>query len=463
VGRIFKDSLGKPFRLTDGQSEIYSAISRKTHPRIHVQTPTRYGKSDVISMAVLSRVSMFPEKWAIVAGNKEKARIIMAYAISHIFDCPGIRAGFVMDEGESEERIRRYKNKDRINFRMLDGTLGELFITTAAGALGFGAANVVEDESALINDKDHALVMRMLGDQPENFIVKVGNPWEMDHFRKSFEDPKYHKIVIDYKQAIREGRLTPEYVEEMRRQPFFDVLYECKFPSMVTIDEKGWVPLFTRDEIEKAMVEPTPGFGINKIGVDVAGGGRNFSVIVQRHTNIAKIIHKNQDPDTMNLAESVINIRRQQNIGTDDVFVDAVGIGKGVYDILNKEIPGIYGINAGSKPTTEVEQTKFTNLRAEMYWKMREWITQGGKLEKSEDWYQLLKIRYKSKLEGRRGKMQIISKEELAAEGILSPDVADALSLTFRTNDIPPMDPEVQENIQRKEGGIDPFSPFGEL
>jgi hypothetical protein len=197
--------------------------------------------------------------------------------------------------------------------------------------------------------------------------------------------------------------------------------------------------------------------------VDVAGGGRNFSVIVQRHTNIAKIIHKNQDPDTMNLAESVINIRRQQQIGTDDVFVDAVGIGKGVYDILNKEIPGIYGINAGAKPTNEIEQNKFTNLRAEMYWKMRDWIVNGGKLEKSEDWHQLLKIRYKSKLEGRRGKMQIISKEELAAEGVLSPDVADALSLTFRTPDIPPMDPEVQENIDRKEGGIDPFHPFGEI
>jgi hypothetical protein len=466
----FKNQKGEPFQLTDGQAEIFSAILKKKHPRYHIETPTRYGKSDVISMAVLERVNNYPEKWAIVAEKKEKAGIIISYAIGHIFDNEHFRARFIISKGESEEEIRRYRKKDKINFDLGKGRLGEIYITTAPDAMGFGAPNVIEDESALIPGNDHALVLRMLGDQPENFLCKVGNPWESDHFRKSFEDPDYKKILIDYSQAIREGRLKPEYVDEMRKQPFFDVLYEIKFPKMDIMDEKGWVPLFTKDELDRAMIENATGFGINKLGVDVAGGGRNFSVIVQRRTNFAKKIHKSNNPDTMSLAETIIGMakdpikERKYLIRPEDIFIDSIGIGKGLYDILSRNIPGVYGINVGSEPTDIQEKEKFVNLRAELYWKLRDWILQGGKLEKDDDWNQLLKIKYKVKLEGTKGKMQIISKEELAKQGIPSPDLADALALTFRTPDMVSVDEELLEQQRlREEKPYDPFNPFNEI
>jgi hypothetical protein len=442
VKQTFKNSKGEPFILTDGQAELFALIYKKKYSRNHIETHTRYGKSDVISMAVLLRVANYAEKWAIVAGNKDKAGIIMSYAIGHIFDNAYIHKRFQMDPGENEENIRRYRNKSKINFNLAekrgDTKLGEMFITTAEGALGFGAPNVVEDEAGLISGKDHALVMRMLGDQPENFLVKIGNPWEMEHFRKSYEDPNYHKLTVDFKQGIKEGRLTPAYIDEMRKQPFFDVLYECKFPPSGMLDEKGWVQLLSKDEIDRAMIDHAEGFGINKLGVDVAGGGRNFSVIVQRFTNVAKKIYKTKEPDTISLAEAVINTRtKNKGMRPSDIFTDMVGIGRGMYDILNREMPGVYGLNGGSEPTTVEDKDKFVNLRAELFWKMREWIIGGGKLERDDDWYQLTKIKYRTKLEGRRGKLQIISKEELAHEGIDSPDVADALSMTFRTDDIP--------------------------
>jgi hypothetical protein len=421
-------------------------------------------------MAVLERVNNYPEKWAIVAGKKEKAAIIISYAIGHIFDNEHFRARFIVAKGESEEEIRRYRKKDKINFDLGKGRLGEIYITTAPDAMGFGAPNVIEDESALISENDHALVMRMLGDQTENFLCKVGNPWESEHFRKSFADPQYKKILINYTQAVREGRLKPAYIDEMKKQPFFDVLYECNFPKSDIMDEKGWVPLFTKDELDRAMIENATGFGINKLGVDVAGGGRNFSVIVQRRTNFAKKIHKSNNPDTMSLAETIIGLardpikERKYLIRPEDIFIDSIGIGKGLYDILSRNIPGVYGINVGSEPTDIQEKEKFVNLRAELYWKLRDWILQGGKLEKDDDWNQLLKIKYKVKLEGTKGKMQIISKEELAKQGIPSPDLADALALTFRTPDMAPVDEELLEQQRlHEEKPLDPFNPFGEL
>ena len=465
---MFRNGKGEQFQMTQGQCEIFEAIYTKKYPRVHISCHTRYGKSDVISMAVLLSAATFPEKWAIVAGNKEKASIIMQYIISHLFDNAYTKQKFIIGKGENEEDIKRYRNKDRINFNLGDGKLGEIFITTAEGALGFGAPNIIEDEAALISSQDHALVMRMLGDQPDNFLCKVGNPWEQEHFRKSSEDANYHKIIIDYGQGIREGRITPAYIDEMRKQPFFDVLYECKFPASGLQDDKGWISLLTREEIERAMIEPPiNGFGINKLGVDVAGGGRNYSVIVQRHTNVAKIIHKTKESDTMCLAEKVIGMSRifgqkyKFNIHPSNIFVDMVGIGRGCYDLLNREIPGVWGINGGSEPTSIYEKEKYTNLRAELFWRTREWILKGGKLERNEDWFQLCQVKYRVKLEGTRGKLQIISKEELAGDGVLSPDVADALSMTFRTDDMVEVDrEEVEEQERHQMGGFDPNDPF---
>jgi len=163
----------------------------------------------------------------------------MDYLIRHIFDNDFTKSRFVMEKGESEEAIRRHRRKDRINFKLPDGTLSEILVATAENALGFGAPNVVEDESALISSQDHSMVMRMLGAQTENFLCKIGNPFDSDHFRASYEDDNYMKIIIDYKDAIREGRLTEEFVEEMRKQPNFGVLYEVKFPPRDQIDQDG--------------------------------------------------------------------------------------------------------------------------------------------------------------------------------------------------------------------------------
>ena len=415
VRTLFKADNGSPFELTDGQAQLFIAIATKEHPRVHVQAPTRWGKSETIAMAVLWRASTFPEKWFIAAGNKDKAGVIMGDVIKHIYDNDYCKKKFVRDRGETDESIRRYRNKSRINFKVGNNLLGEIFIVVAGeSALGFGAPNGIEDESALIKGKEHAMIMRMLGDQPDNFLCKVGNPWAEEHFIQSYEDPEYKKIVIDYKQGLKEGRYSEEYIAEMRKQPFFDVLYECKFPKSGMADEEGWVQLLTREEVKQAFVnygEDYKGFGINKLGVDVAGGGRNYSVIVQRFTNYARIVHRSQSPDTMDLAEKVLTLQKT-GIVAFDIATDSVGIGKGMYDILKRQIPGVKQVNAGENPVGEKEQAEYVNQRAEYFWKLRLWIKEGGKLEEDEDWFQLTKIKYRIKLEGTKGKMQIMPKEK---------------------------------------------------
>jgi hypothetical protein len=330
------------------------------------------------------------------------------------------------------KNVRKIKTTDSFVYNLNVENNHNYFIEKT---LLHNSPNVVMDESALVPDQDEALVFRMLGDQKDNFYVKIGNPWDTLHFRKSFEDPNYFKYIVDYKQGLMEGRISPELIEEARKKPFFDVLYECKFPPEGKPDDEGWMPLLTRDDIDRALVDTGIGFGVNRLGCDVAGEGRNFSVIVQRHTNLAELLIRKHTPDIMTFAENIINLKKSKEVKASDIFIDKNGIGKGVFDITARELEGIFGINVGEKPYDEYSQGLYLNLRAMLFWRIREWVLRGGKLLKSRDypeaWYELCSIKYNKKIEGMRGKLQIMSKEKMGKEGIESPDVADALALTF--------------------------------
>lgn len=56
-----------------------------------------------------------------------------------------------------------------------------------------------------------------------------------------------------------------------------------------------------------------------------------------------------------------------------------------------------------------------------------------------------------------------MSKEDMLKDGIQSPDVADALSMTFVTNDVVEMSREELDKLRNEEGSFDPFSPFPEV
>ena len=87
--------------------------------------------SEIVSMAVLTRASTYPEKWAIIAPSTDKAKIIMGNIIRHIFDNEAIKMKFKIDPEESEERIRRERSKSRLTFDVGNGLIGEVFILSA--------------------------------------------------------------------------------------------------------------------------------------------------------------------------------------------------------------------------------------------------------------------------------------------------------------------------------------------
>lgn len=442
----YKDEFGNPFVLTDGQIEIFSIIFGRKYPFVQTITYTQYGKTDVCSLAVLTRITTFPERWAIVAPTDKKAKIMMRYLIGHIFDNEYTKQKFAIGKNESLERVRRERSKDRLTFRISGSRIGEVFIVSAQqksvkdvldALMGFGAQNVILDESSLIDNQHYAGVIRMLGGYTDFFLFEIGNPFRRNHFLETSRDPDYHHVLIDYNQGVAEGRLSSQIIEKAKKQPFFDILYGCNFPGEEVIDSKGWMVLITESELKNALVEEVQHFGVSKYGVDVAGGGRNYSVVIHRSSGFAEIISRDRSDDTAGLAGRVLTLKKEELKGKNysgnvEIEIDKIGVGKGAFDVLRQQTNHVVGVAGGDKAD---EEKRFFNKRSENNWRIREWILAGGKLKgKFEDWKELLSLKYKIMYDR---KIQLIQKDKLLGQGIPSPDVADALANTFSTPDSP--------------------------
>jgi hypothetical protein len=445
VHKLYHDRQGEPLTLTPTQDQLFAAVAMKQYHRIHCMCHTRFGKSQVVSLATLTRLTNYPEKWAIIAGQKEKAKIIMDYVITHIFDNDYTKQRFIPDKGETMEEIRRHRNKNHLTFdtgKTLNGKslLSELTIGSAKDALGYGAENIIEDESALIPDDEHSLVMRMLGDNPhDNFLIKIGNPFTRGHFLDSYHDPKYKKIVADYQTGIREGRLTEQLVEEQRRYIWFPILYECKFPSGKEMDETGYMQLVLDIDLVNAQrrqfQEPV---GRPKLGVDVAKGGRNYNCWVLRFDNYAKVLLKNNEENSVKIAEKTLEFMREIGVMAEEVYIDDTGVGHGVTSVLKNRGYEVNAVNFGEGATKVIDDSgqevpaMLLNVRAECYAGedgVQAWIKHRGALEPSDEWNELKRVKYRK--QPHSGKTQIEPKDQMIKRGVQSPDVADALALTF--------------------------------
>jgi len=433
--------------MTPSQNEIFDIIFERKYPRTQAMTYTQYGKSEICSLGVISRITTFPEMWAIVAPSMKKAGIIMGYIIGHIFDNEATRAMFKIGKDESLERIRRERRKDKITFNLGEGEMGGVFILSTEGKrvkevldaiMGFGAKNIILDESGLIDDPQYAGVKRMLGGHKDNFLFEIGNPFRRNHFLRTWRDPLYHHILIDYKKGIEEGRITKDFIAEMRKEAFFDVLYECKFPEEEAIDTEGYMPLLTEKELDRAYVEDIDIFGTLKLGNDV-GAGEARTVSCLRGRNGAKIVYSARSSETMAFVGEILKIKDNEGIKPENISIDRLGPGQGAYNRL-VEVLGleINGIAFGQKAD---DSEYFANKKAEMYWRLREWILGGGKLIRHSGWQELLNIKYKRQSDR---KIRIKSKEELMKEGIHELDHADAFCLTFAKQDLSPMEERSQ-------------------
>ena len=434
---FFKDDKEQPFRITEGQEKIVEQILVKKHNRVQIIAPTQYGKSNTVAMAIVLRAFWKGEQWAIIAGSQPKADVIMQAVIQHIFDNECFKLELDIDSTVPLETLKRERSKKRITFK--NG--GE--IRTYSGdarnkqrvkeaLMGYGCPNIVEDESCLIEDDLHSTVMRMLGGHKGGFLLKIGNPTykqrPYSHFNKSWNNSRYEKIFIDYNQAIKEGRYTKEFIEEMRHEmspEFFRIYYECNFPEEDEIDIKGYFMLLKDNELKEAIKDGKHE-GELRLGYDV-GEGHDSNVAVLRSNNYAEVVHESRTKDLMYNIKIIRELIKKYDIKPNNIYIDSIGVGAGVYSRLLELDINIRGIKWSEK-SQEDETKQYKNLKAQNFGELAKWIRKGGTLKPHDGWEEIKDIKWK---EDTDGKVKIKSKEEMRREGIPSPNIADALALTF--------------------------------
>ena len=435
VKSLFKIN-NRPAVLTDGQVEIFDCIFHAVHPRVQAITTTQYGKSDTVSMATLLRSLTAGENFIIVAPSQNKAQIIMSYAIEHCFDNGLFLSQLQLDPNESLDRLRRERSKEKITW-MRGGGIETLSLDSRNGrrkleaAMGNGGNRIVLDESSLVDDESYATVLRMLGgySYDDQFLFEIGNPFHRNHFHRSWNGNRHWKIFVDVNRALAEGRLSPQFVDEMREQPLFDVLYQCKFPDEDEIDINGFRQLLKTSELEAAFCSQVAK-DKNKelrLGVDIGGGG-DESVFVLRSNDEAWVETRGRTNDTMSNVVEVERIIESYDVAADDVFIDDIGIGRGVYDRLREKKLMVNGVSVGEKPIENEARDRFFNQKAQYYFDAANWIKAGGKLAQNDSWQQLTWLKYKVSSDKT---IQMERKEELKKRVGRSPDIAEAFMLTF--------------------------------
>jgi phage terminase large subunit len=161
------------------------------------------------------------------------------------------------------------------------------------------------------------------------------------------------------------------------------------------------------------------------MGVDVARFGDDQSVICLRQGRDAESQgwHTFRGMDTMELSARVVEIARAKN--PDTVFIDGGGVGGGVVDRCRQLGLDVVEINFGSKAT----QRGYANLRAQMWGNLKQAIIDGIRLPDNPDLItDLTGIEYGYTL---KNEIKLESKEAAKSRGVSSPDLADALALTY--------------------------------
>ena len=172
------------------------------------------------------------------------------------------------------------------------------------------------------------------------------------------------------------------------------------------------------------------------LGVDVARFGADRSVLCFRKGLLLEEPISFKDLSLMDLAMVIKRYVNERN--PTQIFVDGTGVGGGVVDILSSWGIFVNDINFGHKSL----DSQFQNKRTEMWCKMAEWLKRGGIIPNNPQLLQELAMpTYEVDDKGRKC---LESKKQIRDRLGKSPDMADAVALTF-AEDVTPIFNEQRE------------------
>lgn len=292
---------------------------------------------------------------------------------------------------------------------------------------------VLFDEASGIDDKIWEVAEGAL--TTGGIFAAFGNPTRSDGaFSRCFKEMKHRwcNWQVDSRTAKMTNKKTlQQWIDDYGiDSDFVKVRVLGKFPRLGTFE------LIPESLLEACTTYQATGYEADPLvlGVDVARFGSDSSVVIRRQgRKVFGDIRIGKTMDTTAVADMVaeeIHLHRPQA-----VFVDEIGIGGGVVDRLYLlGFQNIIGVQSAARAQND---GRFHNLRAEMWWNMKEWIGRGASLPDNKEMLEELKT--PQYFFTGKGKTMMENKREVKSRLGRSPDLADALAMTFAHKVAPPV------------------------
>lgn len=170
-------------------------------------------------------------------------------------------------------------------------------------------------------------------------------------------------IATGYKAQLQ---ALPEPLRSMLLKGSFGVAQEDHPWQIIPT---AWV----RAAQQRWVSRPEPTTPMTQIGVDVARGGKDRTVLTPRFDNwfgLQKAFPGMMTPDGQAVVQMIVNVKGSEN---PDVAIDVIGIGAAAYDV-GKGLMRMTPLNGSEKTEARDRsgQLKFRNQRAQWMWQLRE-------------------------------------------------------------------------------------------
>jgi len=299
---------------------------------------------------------------------------------------------------------------------------------------GFHADNLcfVIDEASGINDAVFIAAEGSLSSKGSR-ILMASNPTRADgYFFRSHTKDRAEWTCLHLRHD-RSRFVEKKWAEEMARK-YGDtsnayrvqVLGEFPTQSDDTLIPIDWVTSAIGRDIELQAA-------FRKVaGLDVARYGNDANGFIVRQGQVITRIDEWSQCDLMATCGRVAVAYRDDK-AFDSIYVDVIGLGSGVVDRLREMGIPAFGVNVAESPSG-ANDVRFMRLRDQLWWSVRDFFYgYGCRIEpglKLAD--QLVAecsgIRYALTSSG---KTLVESKDDMKKRGLASPNLADALCLTF--------------------------------
>lgn len=160
------------------------------------------------------------------------------------------------------------------------------------------------------------------------------------------------------------------------------------------------------------------------LACDVARFGDDQTVLAIRQGRYSKILDQLRGLDIVQVARKVVE--RMEEEQPDAVVIDESGLGAGVVDSLRSWGFDVHGYNSSSGPD---DPAAYYNKRAEVWGLLRDWLKAGAQID--DDPFlasDLCGVQYGF---SSKQQVQLEKKSDMKKRGLASPDLADALAMTF--------------------------------